>query len=439
MPARGLALAAAVCAATVVGAPVAAQQAELRQQQAEIYAQMLRAPDNPELMRAYAQVSLALNDTEAAISTLERALLYQPGDPQLLLEIGAAYFRIGSYPAAQYYLEEAKATGMLGPTAENQADRFLAAIDSRTDPSRIEGFAMIGGTYSTNANLGASDRLLRIQGINFSGAIPESLTNQDDFGIRAVAGVRHDYDLGRANLDTWRTEGSLYAIRFFDEDDGDIESFSVRTGPNLSLDDEAFGAKGRPFVTASLVRQDNQTFYYEYGGGVQLADTFGAEWSAFGELSLVRREYRDESEDFDGPVLQGVVGAAYAPSRGLTLVGSVFFENQAADADPQGSLEMGARLSAIYDYDPNLREAGDLWTLSGFAQYADREFDEPDPAVDPTRTRDDETLRFGVAHRFRFHNGFGAQVDLDTTKRTSNIPNFEFDAFNIAVSLVYEF
>ena len=424
---------------SAVAAPAAAQEADLRARQADIYAQMLQRPDDPELMREYALVSLELRDTEAAISTLERALLYQPGDPQLLLELGAAYFRIASYPAAQFYFEQARETGRLAPTAEARVDEFLAAIADRTDPSRFEGFAMVGATYSSNANLGPADRLVRVGGINFPDALLSGVEGSPDVGVRALFGVRHDYDLGRANLDTWRTEGTGYAIRFFDEEEGDIESFGLRTGPNLSLDSEAFGAKARPFVRLDGVRQDDQWFYYEYGAGVQLSDTFSAEWSGFGEISLSQREYREESDDFDGPIFKGIAGAAYSPSRGVNLIGAVFFESQDADSDPQGSLEIGARASAIYDYDPKLKEARDLWTLSGFVQYAERDFDDPDPVVDPDRTRNDKTLRVGAAHRFRFGDGYGVQVDFDATNRDSNLPNFQFDVINGTISFVYEF
>ena len=103
--------ASAFLAAGLIGAPVAAQVAAdeeqaLRVEQRQQFAAMFEAPDDVDLMFKYALTSIRLQDYEAAITTLERILIYNPNLPRVKVELGASYFRIGSYPVAKFYFEE---------------------------------------------------------------------------------------------------------------------------------------------------------------------------------------------------------------------------------------------------------------------------------------------------------------------------------------------
>ena len=51
---------------------------------------------------AYADVSAKLGDNEAAVSALERMLLFNPNLPRVQLELGALYFRMGSVRAVAH-------------------------------------------------------------------------------------------------------------------------------------------------------------------------------------------------------------------------------------------------------------------------------------------------------------------------------------------------
>ncbi|MEM8843057.1 MAG: tetratricopeptide repeat protein, partial [Pseudomonadota bacterium] len=79
---------------------------DLRARQAELYDALKDRPDDLDLMALYAKVSIELEDYEAAISTMERMLIYRQDLPQVRRELGVAYFNLGSYQAAQLYLEQ---------------------------------------------------------------------------------------------------------------------------------------------------------------------------------------------------------------------------------------------------------------------------------------------------------------------------------------------
>jgi tetratricopeptide (TPR) repeat protein len=411
-------------------------QESLRGEQAALYARLQVAPDDPVLALDYVRLSLSLGDVEAAISTLERQLIYRPNDSSLMVELGAAYFRLGSYGAAGHYFRRARDAGV-SPETDSRIAAFLAAIDDRSERSRLSGSIGAGLVASTNANLGVDDRIVRFFGI--PALIGEEFESQGDAGFRIVGGVTHDYDLGRPNLDSWRTDASLYSIRFFEEDQGDVDSLALTTGPNLALSDTAFGPQARPFVGVRFTRSAGTPFYNEYGAGLDLSDTLSPRWNAFARAGGGYRDYLGGRDGYDGAVARGLVGVSYAPAQGLALFALALADAEFADSEPQRNAEFGLRIAAQYDYAPGLGAFDGLWTLTGYAQASRRRYAEPDPEVEPNRTRRDDDYRIGVAHLFRLGGGFGLQLDVDAFTQESTIENYDLDSITGAVSAVFEF
>jgi tetratricopeptide (TPR) repeat protein len=79
-------------------------RAQLTAEQDKLFQQMLREPGNLDVAFAYASVSARLGDNEAAVTALERMLLFNPNLPRIDLELGALYFRMGSFDLAGDYL-----------------------------------------------------------------------------------------------------------------------------------------------------------------------------------------------------------------------------------------------------------------------------------------------------------------------------------------------
>ena len=93
----------------VAQAPAGQETATLEAQKEALFQQMLRNPANLDVTFAYADVSARLGDYEAAVSALERMLLFNPDLPRVQLELGALYFRMGSYDVARDYFDKAAA------------------------------------------------------------------------------------------------------------------------------------------------------------------------------------------------------------------------------------------------------------------------------------------------------------------------------------------
>src|SRR5437764_7647741 len=134
-------------------------RAQLLAEQDRLFQQMLRQPANLEVAFAYAQVSARLGDNEAAATALERMLLFNPNLPRIDLELGALYFRMGSFDLARDYLNKA-----LGPNAapdvKTRASRYLAEIAGQQSSSHFEGYLFFGAQYQTDANVAPGSPLI---------------------------------------------------------------------------------------------------------------------------------------------------------------------------------------------------------------------------------------------------------------------------------------
>ena len=164
-------------------------------------------------MYAYALLSIRLKDYEPAISTLERILIFQPDTPQVELELGASYYRIGSYAIARFYFDEARNDPKASEEVVSRAERFLGEINKRTEPSTVVGSVSFNTILTTNANNGPPSRFIDFGGlaVRLDG---DNVTAQTDIGASVAFQATHIYDLGGLNNDSWRTNVSAFSSRY---------------------------------------------------------------------------------------------------------------------------------------------------------------------------------------------------------------------------------
>ncbi|MEO0359666.1 MAG: tetratricopeptide repeat protein [Pseudomonadota bacterium] len=423
-------------AAHAAEAQDAAAAEDLRARQEALFRAMLETPDDLDLMFEHALTSIALKDYEAAITTLERMLIFNPGLGRAKVELGAAYFRLGAYESARFYFEDALASDDPPPEVARRINEFLSEIDRRTRTSGFSGVATFGVTFSTNANLGPDDADIGTPEVPIE--LDEEFVEDEDVGFRASLSGRHFYDLGQPDGDVWLTNLSLFSVHYVDETRGDLDTIAIRTGPRLSLDDASFGPKLRPFLRADAVRSDNDLLYGTLGVGAEYSETIREDLSLFlfGEGGW--REYKDDDE-FDGPTFRASVGAVYAATDVTSVSGLLFAETDRTEAGENRNVEFGARLGAAYRYDPGFDYADRLWSLSGFAGVAYRAFEDPNPDLPGSGPRDDVDLRVGVSHVFHLTDGFFVQAEADYLRRDSDVAAFDLENFGAALSIGLSF
>src|SRR5258708_9651 len=74
----------------------------------EAFGKVLATPQDLQVNYDYARLLVRAGNYEGAAAALERSLLIDGTQYQLLLELGVLYFRLGSYELSRDYLERAR-------------------------------------------------------------------------------------------------------------------------------------------------------------------------------------------------------------------------------------------------------------------------------------------------------------------------------------------
>src|SRR5688572_1359631 len=129
---------------------------------------MLEKPDDLDAAFEYAALSAQVGDLEAAISTLERMLIFATGLPRLQLELGVLYYRLAALETARGYFEAALSAQNVPPQVRVRVEQYLSAIDSAAEPNRFAGQIRAGIRYQTNANRAPIDSVIFLDGLPFN-------------------------------------------------------------------------------------------------------------------------------------------------------------------------------------------------------------------------------------------------------------------------------
>lgn len=410
----------------------------LRQKQAEQFQAMFDKPENLDLMFAYALTSIQLKDYEAAISTLDRMLIFNPALVRVRLELAASYFRIGSYPIARHYFTQVIDNPDAGDTLKARANEFLDVIDQRTRENYITGVIAANAIFTTNANNGPSTRDIIFQGVD-SRLTGEDVTSQTDVGASIATQITHVYDFGGVTEDSWRTNVALYSQRYSSTEDGAADVIVLRTGPKLSVDEDRYGVKIRPFLEFDHVRSSNDALFTTLGGGFEIQNTIDAKLTLSGEMRLGYRDYHSNN-NLDGFTLRGVGSARYFFDDDVSFRFRALMEYDGAESRSERSYEIGAEGAVIYRYSSGLAFATRRWVASGTARAIYRQFDEPGTGNgDPTKRRRDVDLRFGLSNTAYVGDGWSLLTKADYFLRDSNVKNFDVEGLTVSIGAQFNF
>ena len=242
---------------------------------AELFQQLLRDPTNVDLNLRYADAAVKKGDIEAAITALQRLLFYDPGLPQVRLQLGLLYTELGSYATARGYLEPLAGDTATPPDLRRQASDALATLDAVGAPNRFSGLAFFGMQYQTNPAAAAGSPVFTT-----TGALPNSpiavLTEGADASAVAQANATDIYDLQDADGDVLETDVQLYGSRFVGQHSLNTLQAEGSFGPRLGLSRIALdGGTLRPYALFDYVGLANTTYYRGYGGGLDYRQKLG--------------------------------------------------------------------------------------------------------------------------------------------------------------------
>lgn len=369
-----------------------AQEPDLERRQAELLQVLLQDPGNLDVAFEYATVAAQNGDYEAAIGTYERMLIYAPGLPRVQLELGVLYYRLGSFDAARNYLQSALRAPDVPPEVEARVQTFLAAIESRDNPTQIRATLLTGVRYQSNANAAPGGRQVSLNGGTF--LLDETSTGQADVNGFVAGNVHAAYDLGTQG-DLLEADLIFYGARYADLSRLDTALAELTVGPSLNLKRFNF-ENGRLGVYGifSGIRLNYANYYGGLGGGARVAYQLDPLTGLAGELEYRRRWYHDTAEYSTVSDRNG-----YQIKAGLTLtrqVSGAFATRAVLRADYEEtrqdwdqSFEIGFGIGGTYRFASPVAFLPYDWSIDVEAGYLRRTYDAPDPLIDPTESQFD--------------------------------------------------
>src|SRR5450631_1262465 len=98
-----------IACVVIIACQPSSARAQTVDDQQQLFQRMMLNPADHENTFAFVKVATERGDYEAAIGALERLLFYNPALTRVKYELGALYFRLGSYEMARRYFNEALA------------------------------------------------------------------------------------------------------------------------------------------------------------------------------------------------------------------------------------------------------------------------------------------------------------------------------------------
>ena len=428
----------ALLLACLIGGPAYAQdlspaeRAQLQAQKEQLFQRSLRDPGNLDITFAYADAAAKLGDNEAAVSALERMLLFNPNLPRVQLELGALYFRMGSYDIARTYFERAAASNPPADVNE-RIQTYLAEISRRNAPQRFSGFAYFGAQYQTDANIAGSSS------IAFPGAVINLLPQfikRRDYNFFGTGSVLYSYDLGTQSADTVEVGGTGYVNHY-----GVIERLNLgfvegTAGPRFNFREPLPGVSAaslKPYVIGNEVTLGNHQYFDTWGVG---GESTALAWEDVRLKSIFEFRQKSFTNAPDRPLSTGFNGSdklvSLFLSKPITVVPDSelslefdFLDQDTAAAFFTNKTYAGAASYRIRYDDPTLFFRHPLETNFSLS-YSSADYAAPDPCCGVASNRFDRRWRFGVAQSFPVTADVAVVLQLQRDIVSSNVPLYHY-------------
>jgi len=250
----------------------AGERQRLEAQKEQLFQRMLHNPADLDATFAYADVAARLGDYEAAVSALDRMLLFNPNLPRVELEIGALYFRMGAYDLARDYFARAAASNP-PPEVRARIDEYMAQIDKATARHHLSGYLFFGGQYQSDANVAPGSPLI----LSPIGPVllNSPFSRQASGSIFASGSLLYSYDLEDQRRDTIEVTSVGYLNHYFNSlvTRLDLSLLEITAGPRINFPNGGLlgniAASVKPYAIGDEVGLGWAQYFAAYGTGFE--------------------------------------------------------------------------------------------------------------------------------------------------------------------------
>jgi tetratricopeptide (TPR) repeat protein len=407
-----------------------------------LFNRMLADPGNLDIAFQYAALSAKAGDLEAAVSTLERMLIFAPGLPRLQLELGVLYYRLGAYETAETYFASVAGEPNVPAEVRARVETYRLAIRQRGKVDDFSGSVIAGVRYQTNANAAPDSRSVSLNGVDF--LLDEAATGDDDVNAFLGGSLHYSHDLAsqgdRFDLDLL-TYGALYA----EHDEINTGLAELTLGPNFdlqrfNLENTRVGVYG----ILSGVVLDQDPYLGAFGAGVSLTTALGASTRITSRHEYRREEYRDSdshpnASDRDGDRFRGTTTLQHQLTERFAIFGVLDSERRFAERDYLSDWELGASIGGALSFASPLPAQADAWTLAVSGGYLHRRYDEPDPVIDVDDVEQDDEAFVQATLTVPVKSGWSLQAQSGYRNAMSNYDTRSFDNVHGSLAVVKAF
>ncbi len=408
---------------------------------------ILKKPDNLDASFEYASLSIQVGDLEAAISTLERMLIFAPGLPRLQLELGVLYYRIQSFEQSRSYFKAAVSGPNVPPEVRARVDQYLAAID-KAGGDRFSGQVRFGLRYQTNANRSTANSLVTLY--PGGGTIGQpftlnagSLGSED--GNAYGAGVFH-YSMNLPTKgDTFETDLVTYISGQFDRHELNVAFAELTAGPAFNLkrfgiDNAALGIYG----IASGVFVDGHFYNSGVGAGSRFVIRPNQATSLLTSVEYRHKEYENSAlaptaDLRDGDELRWYGAGTYILTPHLAFGLNAYVQRTWADRDYLAYTESGFSLGPRFAFASPISKDMPGWTAALNVGAVYRDYQANDPIFSPTEAENDQEVFVGGNLVMPMKNNFALITDAEYRHSESNYSIRNWDNFSVSLSLAKSF
>lgn len=433
-----MALACVVAPPGSAAAPAAGTARAARQ---ALFRQVLADPGNVKLALAYAKLAASTGDLEGAVSTLERLLIVAPDVAALDLELGTLYYQLGAYDVASSYFKAAAKAPDATPAIKAAAAGFVAAAAQGGNADRSMASLTFGARYQTNANGGAENPLIDLNGVLLP-LSPAAMAAPDGNGF--VSANLHLSDDLHDQGDRFDTDLSAYGALYAQHHELNAMAIEARPGPVYNL--KRFGIASSTLQIYGIFDGEilgGDPYYLAYGLGTALTTAIDPATD-----SHLRLEYRQETfensalrpavSDMDGARVRLSTDLRRQLNPAVALYGSVYGERKAAVSADNADWEMGGAVGTTLSFPAPGGAANGPWSLDLSVGALQRNFDGPDPSISSAARRDTEGYVQGVL-TVPMPQGWSAQAAIGYSRQFSTYSLYTFSDTSTSLALTKSF
>jgi tetratricopeptide (TPR) repeat protein len=448
-----LGVAAAALSAAAHSQVIAPMDPALERQVDEAYRQVLQQPADLAAWSRYARLQVQGGNYEGGIAALERLMLQPGSPPELPLEIGVLYYRLGSYAMAEAMVRRALEDPGLSPAHRALAQQVLRDLAKRNQPSQLSGSFSFGVRSHTNPAYRTSESQV------FSGGVlgPVAPDQRPDSDWDAHLGLRlhHLYDLDLQNSGAISSTLGVHVVDYHQSRGSSLTATPTRaydlvfaeasTGFEFKpMPESAPGLTLRPHVALGGVLAQQHKYLDTRGVGLDVTYRFSERTVIDGTLDVHRRDFEQRidltnANDVSGRLSGVRARLTHEVAPGRVLTGELLLRKYRTDRAFYDYDQQEARFGYTVSYGSPMAALPGTWSTALWLAAQHRSYDAADPSVSAATTRRDEEWRVTLSQTIPVADQWFALVSIEHARNRSNLPNFRYRNTSAAASLLRTF